>query len=78
MIDYVHQLVEEANCEPILDGKTAAHLLEDLPLLVVTCVERKQIPRFPKMGRPNLFSLSDLEKWQQQSFLNGEINGQTV
>jgi len=44
------------------------------PSLVYAYVERKQIPHFRMMGRAIRFSLSELEKWRRQFFVDGGIN----
>jgi excisionase family DNA binding protein len=76
--DHVHQPVEETNFEATVDVKTAARFLGVSPSLVYAYVERKQIPHFRMMGRSIRFSLSELEKWRQQFFVNGGINGKTT
>ena len=58
-----------------VDVKTAARFLGVSPSLVYAYVERKQIPHFRLMGRCIRFSLSELEKWRQQFFVDGGING---
>lgn len=55
--------------------KTAARFLGVSPSLVYAYVERKQIPHFRMMGRSIRFSLSELEKWRRQFFVNGGIDG---
>ena len=57
-----------------VDVKTAARFLGVSPSLVYAYVERKQIPHFRMMGRSIRFSLSELEKWRQQFFVNGGID----
>jgi len=57
-----------------VDVKTAARFLGGSPSLVYAYVERKQIPHFRMMGRAIRFSLSELEKWRRQFFVNGGIN----
>ena len=57
-----------------VDVKTAARCLGVSPSLVYAYVERKQIPHFRMMGRSIRFSLSELEKWRQQFFVNGGID----
>jgi excisionase family DNA binding protein len=52
-----------------VDVKTAARFLGVSPSLVYAYVERKQIPHFRMMGRSIRFSLSELEKWRQQFFV---------
>ena len=58
-----------------VDVKTAARFLGVSPSLVYAYVERKQIPHFRMMGRAIRFSLSELEKWRRQFFVNGGIDG---
>ncbi len=58
-----------------VDVKTAARFLGVSPSLVYAYVERKQIPHFRMMGRAIRFSLSELEKWRRQFFVNGGIYG---
>ena len=58
-----------------IDVKTAARFLGVSPSLVYAYVERKQIPHFRMMGRAIRFSLSELEKWRRQFFVNGGIYG---
>ena len=60
--------------EPV-NVKTAARFLGVSPSLVYAYVERKQIPHFRMMGRAIRFSLSELEKWRRQFFVNGGIDG---
>jgi excisionase family DNA binding protein len=55
--------------------ETSARLLGASRSLVYAYVERKQIPHFRMMGRSIRFSLSELEKWRRQFFVNGGING---
>lgn len=55
--------------------KTAARFLGVSPSLVYAYVERRQIPHFRIMGRAIRFSLSELEKWRRQFFVNGGIDG---
>ena len=57
-----------------VDVKTAARFLGVSPSLVYAYVERKQIPHFRMMGRTIRFSLSELEKWRHQFFVNGGID----
>ena len=57
-----------------VDVKTAARFLGVSPSLVYSYVERKQIPHFRIMGRAIRFSISELEKWRQQFFVNGGIH----
>ena len=57
-----------------VDVKTAARFLGVSPSLVYAYVERKQIPHFRMMGRAIRFSLSELEKWRRQFFVNGGID----
>jgi excisionase family DNA binding protein len=64
-----------------VDVKTAARFLGVSPSLVYAYVERKQIPHFRMMGRAIRFSISELEKWRRQYFVNGGIdeqNGETT
>jgi excisionase family DNA binding protein len=63
--------------EPV-NVKTAARFLGVSPSPVYSYVERKQIPHFRIMGRAIRFSVSELEKWRQQFFVNGGIDGQTT
>jgi excisionase family DNA binding protein len=56
-----------------VDVKTAARFLGISPSLVYAYVERKQIPHFRMMGRAIRFSISELEKWRRQFFVNGGI-----
>ena len=58
-----------------VDVKTAARFLGVSPSLVYAYVERKQIPHFRIMGRAIRFSISELEKWRRQFFVNGGIDG---
>jgi excisionase family DNA binding protein len=58
-----------------IDVKTAARFLGVSPSLVYAYVERRQIPHFRMMGRAIRFSLSELEKWRRQFFVNGGIDG---
>ncbi|HZT69676.1 MAG TPA: helix-turn-helix domain-containing protein [Terriglobia bacterium] len=76
--DQVPQPVEEANFEATVDVKTAARFLGVSPSLVYAYVERKQIPHFRMMGRSIRFSLSELERWRQQFFVNGGIDDKTT
>jgi excisionase family DNA binding protein len=62
--------------EAPIDVKTAARFLGVSPSLVYAYVERKQIPHFRMMGRAIRFSISELEKWRQQFFVDGGINEQ--
>ena len=64
--------------EAPIDVKTAARFLGVSPSLVYAYVERKQIPHFRMMGRAIRFSLTELEKWRQQFFVDGGIDGQTT
>ena len=57
-----------------VDVKTAARFLGVSPSLVYAYVERKQIPHFRMMGRTIRFSLSELEKWRRQFFVNGGMD----
>lgn len=61
-----------------VDVKTAARFLGVSPSLVYAYVERKQIPHFRMMGRAIRFSISELEKWRRQFFVNGGIDGQAT
>ena len=58
-----------------VDVRTAAWFLGVSPSLVYAYVERKQIPDFRMMGRSIRFSLTELEKWRRQFFVNGGIDG---
>jgi excisionase family DNA binding protein len=71
----VHQR-EIQGFEVPVDVRTAARFLGVSPSLVYAYVERKQIPHFRMMGRAIRFSISELEKWRQQFFVNGGIDGQ--
>ena len=66
---------ESQGFEAPVNVKTAARFLGVSPSLVYSYVERKQIPHFRMMGRTIRFSLSELEKWRRQFFVNGGING---
>jgi excisionase family DNA binding protein len=66
---------EAASFEASVDVKTAARFLGVSPSLVYAYVERKQILHFRMMGRSIRFSLSELDKWRRQFFVNGGING---
>jgi excisionase family DNA binding protein len=55
--------------EVAVDVKAAARFLGVSRSLVYAYVERKQIPHFRMMGRSIRFSLSELEKWRQQFFV---------
>jgi excisionase family DNA binding protein len=57
-----------------VDVKTAARFLGVSPSLVYAYVERKQIPHFRIMGRAIRFSISELEKWRRQFFVNGGMD----
>jgi excisionase family DNA binding protein len=72
------QRPEVASFEATVDVKTAARFLGVSPSLVYAYVERKQIPHFRIMGRSIRFSLSELEKWRRQFFVNGGIHGETT
>ena len=61
--------------EAPVNVKTAARFLGVSPSLVYAYVERKQIPHFRIMGRAIRFSLSELEKWRRQFFVDGGIYG---
>jgi excisionase family DNA binding protein len=65
---------EQADFEQVVDVKTAARFLGVSASLVYAYVERKQIPHFRMMGRTIRFSLSELEKWRYQFFVNGGID----
>jgi excisionase family DNA binding protein len=71
----IPQQPEGAGFEATVSVKTAARFLGVSPSLVYAYVERKQIPHFRMMGRSIRFSLSELEKWRRQFFVNGGING---
>ena len=74
----VHQPIDQREIhghEVPVDVKTAARFLGVSPSLVYAYVERKQIPHFRMMGRAIRFSLTELEKWRHQFFVNGGING---
>ena len=60
----------------VVDVRTAARFLGVSPSLVYAYVERKQIPHFRMMGRAIRFSISELERWRRQFFVNGGIDGQ--
>ena len=60
--------------EVAVDVKAAARFLGISPSLVYAYVERKQIPHFRMMGRSIRFSISELEKWRRQFFVNGGID----
>ena len=68
----------QANFERVVDVKAAARFLGVSASLVYAYVERKQIPHFRMMGRAIRFSLTELEKWRQQFFVDGGIDGQTT
>jgi excisionase family DNA binding protein len=75
---FVHQPDQQPEIhgyEAPVDVKTAARFLGVSPSLVYAYVERKQIPHFRMMGRAIRFSLSELEKWRRQFFVNGGIDG---
>jgi excisionase family DNA binding protein len=61
--------------EAPVDVKDAARFLGVSPSLVYAYVERKQIPHYRMMGRSIRFSLTELEKWRRQFFVNGGVNG---
>jgi excisionase family DNA binding protein len=69
------QRPEGAGFEATVNVKTAARFLGVSPSLVYSYVERKQIPHFRMMGRSIRFSLTELEKWRRQFFVNGGIDG---
>jgi len=73
--EQVQQPVATSSFEPTVDVKTAARFLGVSPSLVYAYVERKQIPHFRMMGRSIRFSLTELEKWRRQFFVNGGIDG---
>jgi excisionase family DNA binding protein len=73
-VDVVQQPPQAAGLEVPVDVKTAARFLGVSPSLVYAYVERKQIPHFRMMGRSIRFSLSELEKWRRQFFVNGGID----
>jgi len=66
--------VVQPHFEVAVDVKAAARFLGVSPSLVYAYVERKQIPHFRMMGRAIRFSLSELEKWRRQFFVDGGIN----
>jgi len=68
----------QAGFEQVVDVKTADRFLGVSPSLVYAYVERRQIPHFRMMGRTIRFSLSELERWRQQFFVDGGIDGQTT
>jgi excisionase family DNA binding protein len=68
-------LPEIVGFEAAVDVRTAARFLGVSPSLVYAYVERKQIPHFRMMGRSIRFSLTELEKWRRQFFVNGGIDG---
>jgi excisionase family DNA binding protein len=72
---HYEQPLETPGFEPTVDVKTAARFLGVSPSLVYAYVERKQIPHFRMMGRSIRFSLTELEKWRRQFFVNGGIDG---
>jgi len=74
-IPYLIGQSEVQGFEAAVNVKTAARFLGVSPSLVYAYVERKQIPHFRMMGRAIRFSLSELEKWRHQFFVNGGING---
>ena len=74
-IPYLTGRSEIQGFEASVNVKTAARFLGVSPSLVYAYVERKQIPHFRMMGRAIRFSLSELEKWRRQFFVNGGING---
>jgi excisionase family DNA binding protein len=73
--EQLQQSLETPGFEPTVDVKTAARFLGVSPSLVYAYVERKQIPHFRMMGRSIRFSLTELEKWRRQFFVNGGIDG---
>jgi excisionase family DNA binding protein len=74
-IPYLTGQSEIHGFEAPVNVKTAARFLGVSPSLVYAYVERKQIPHFRMMGRAIRFSLSELEKWRCQFFVNGGIDG---
>jgi len=66
---------QQAEFEQVVDVKAAARFLGVSASLVYAYVERKQIPHFRMMGRAIRFSISELEKWRRQFFVDGGING---
>ena len=74
-IPYLTRQSEVQGFEAAVNVKTAARFLGVSPSLVYAYVERKQIPHFRMMGRAIRFSLSELEKWRHQFFVNGGIDG---
>ena len=62
--------------EAPVDVKDAARFLGVSPSLVYAYVERKQIPHYRMMGRSIRFSLTELDKWRRQFFVNGGIDEQ--
>jgi excisionase family DNA binding protein len=75
-VERPHGRREIQGFEVPVDVRTAARFLGVSPSLVYAYVERKQIPHFRMMGRAIRFSISELEKWRQQFFVNGGIDGQ--
>ena len=73
-IESLSKRPEVAGFEAPVDVKTAARFLGVSPSLVYAYVERKQIPHFRMMGRAIRFSITELEKWRQQFFLNGGVD----
>ena len=76
--DHPSQRPQAASFEATVNVETAARFLGVSPSLVYAYVERKQIPHFRMMGRSIRFSLSELEKWRRQFFVNGGIDGTTT
>jgi excisionase family DNA binding protein len=74
-IPYLTGQSEIQGFEAPVNVKTAARFLGVSPSLVYAYVERKQIPHFRMMGRAIRFSLSELEKWRRQFFVDGGIYG---
>jgi excisionase family DNA binding protein len=68
------QTQQQTDFEEVVDVKAAARFLGVSSSLVYAYVERKQIPHFRMMGRAIRFSLSELEKWRRQFFVNGGID----
>ena len=67
-------LKDQPSFEEPVDVKMAARFLGVSPSLVYAYVERKQIPHFRMMGRSIRFSISELEKWRRQFFVDGGID----
>ena len=73
-IEGLEEPKEVKGFETAVDVRTAARFLGVSPSLVYAYVERKQIPHFRMMGRAIRFSISELEKWRRQFFVNGGID----